>query len=146
MNNLETTTLIDIQAPPNPMLEEPRLWLAVLLTLLLIFALTTLWRYWQRSLRQQSLRQLCKLEEALTLQTLTIRNASFRLSFLLQRRFGVRSIHSRMDLPPALKGEQARWTAFAQRMTLARYAKPSCSTETMTSLLQEARYWIRRWP
>lgn len=74
------------------------------------------------------------------------RSTVFELATVLQRALRISALSARTALPVPLQPQQSRWQAFQQRLSDARYAPAPTSPTEIDQLLQEARYWLRRWP
>jgi hypothetical protein len=135
--------IVDIEFNP-PVVPDPP-WLmpaAVSVGLLLIIAVLVCW--W-RSERSRGLDRLRRLQRHCNTQTLTSRQAAFRLAAVLQSALGLSSLSVDTPLPPRLQPQQPRWQHFNRRLANARYARPPPSADDLDQLLREGRYWLRQW-
>ena len=74
------------------------------------------------------------------------RRTAFELATVLQRALKLSPLSANTALPATLQPQQSRWQAFQQRLSDARYAPAPTAPAEIEQLLQEARYWLRRWP
>lgn len=135
--------LADIEIPPHagaPV--APMLSVLVVAILLTLGALA--WHR-RRSQRATARRKIARLRAALDQQALSARAAAFALSQTLRAALRLPHVSAAVHLPPQLEEHRARWTQFAQQLSVARYAAEDRRAAEVHALCDDALFWLRHW-
>lgn len=118
---------------------------SILATILLLYVAYRFWRY-RYSLRGQAMRRLVRLQQAPIPTAEDRRYATFQLAAILRLGLNLQQVSASTPLPSRLTPFQTRWRAFVQQLYSARYAPADVTDGVITSLLEDAAFWLRRWP
>ncbi len=120
--------------------------LLIITVAILLVALSALlmWRY--QSARGKASRKLRTLARLLQQQDLDQRQTAYSLATILRNGLKLNRLSFDTRLPPSMLSEHSRWQHYIERMASARYSRNSSDSATLSQLLHETRYWLRRWP
>lgn len=118
---------------------------SILATTLLLYIVYRFWRY-RYSLRGQAMRRLAHLQQAAIPTAVDKRYATFQLAAILRIGLNLQQVSESTLLPTRLTPYQTRWHAFVQQLYCARYAPADVTDGVISSLLEDAAFWLRRWP
>ncbi len=133
--------MVDIALPAPP--EEHGL-LLMLLAALLLAGLLLMWLWRERlSVRGRARRRLRQLQTGLREDPEPF---AWQLAAILRLGLQLKRLTAGTHLPDKPGLQASRWRAFVQRLDQTRYAGMKLDEDARRHLLDEARYWLRKWP
>lgn len=138
--------IVDIIPPSTPITHQGQslLIIVIIFSLLLILIFLLSLRYY--SARGKALRKLKELDRALH-QTHTENFClPSQLATVLREGLRLRQLTTHTALPVNLLIYQDRWNLFIEQLTEACYAKKMLEIRELEILLNDAKFWIGRWP
>jgi hypothetical protein len=137
---------IELPLPPKQdYIDLTSIGLIILLSLLALSLAYVFFR-WYFSPRAKAKRQLKEMMRELKQHRVNSHQVGFNLSAILCRSLGLAGITQRSPLPDSLALYYDRWESFIRRLSTARFSAREMDSAELTSLLEDADFWLRRWP
>jgi hypothetical protein len=140
--------ILDIEPPLAPGQDYMDL-TSITFTLLLFFLLLSL-AYgifrWYFSPRAKAKRQLKVMLRDIKQQRLNSHQVGFNLATILCHSLGLAGITQRSLLPDSLAPHRERWESFIHRLSATRFSAMEMDNSELASLVEDAGFWLRRWP
>ncbi len=137
----------ELPAPAGNNLAEQAV-MALGLCLLLVLAFKIYRR--QTSRRKRASRMLARMRRAARNKEIPVNelhSLGFTIAHTLSTAIGINGITPTTVLPRMLRQYDRRWSVFRDRLATVRYAKnEQPRADDIVWLIDEARYWLSRWP
>ena len=103
---------------------------------------------WRRylSTKGKSRHQLLKLQKNVSVKSINNQCAACEISRILRRNLGLSHILTRENLPDEIVAHQSRWDIFTERLSVACFSSHEIEAEIISSLFEDAHFWIKSWP
>lgn len=149
--------IADIEAPSVPITNDAELVFAGIILLLLLAA--GCYRFWQRyfSRRGRARRSLSRIRTSVDKDNGNAKGnnkdnavnsqlAAFQIADIMRQGLGLKQISSHIHLPFTIPALKIRWQQFEKKLSSARYAPVHLNQDELVDLIDDAQYWLQKWP
>jgi hypothetical protein len=142
--------LQDIEELPSPAGNSVVASAGIVLGLCLLLAIVIKIHRRQTSQRKRASRALARMRSNVSGKGVAaheLRSLGFAIARVLSHAIGSNGITQTTTLPHLLQKHNKRWSVFQKRLAQVRYAKNAIRQPAdIEWLIDEARFWLRKWP